>query len=81
MAVLLVPCVRASRIGRPSDARSASGRGDFKLDPVSVVPTVLTERPVREVGNVDGGAAVMKRIGRSRGFFGPSPEMAGTSIS
>ena len=34
----LVPGVPASRLARPSHARSAPGRGDFKLDPVSVLP-------------------------------------------
>jgi hypothetical protein len=59
VAVLLLPGVRAVRIGRLAGPRPAPGRGDLKFDPVSVVPTMLTERSVRPARNVDGGTAVM----------------------
>ena len=60
MAVLLLPGVRPMRLARSADARSTPGRGDFKLDPVSVVPTLFAQRPVRPARNADGQAALKK---------------------
>jgi hypothetical protein len=66
VALLLLPGVRAVRLHRPADARSAPGRGDFKLDPVSVVPAMLAQRPIRAARNVDGGTRVRFEINQRR---------------
>ena len=64
VAHLLLPGVRAS--ARSTSTLTAPGRARFQASSVGVVPAVLAERAVCEAGNADGGAAVTKRIGRSR---------------
>jgi hypothetical protein len=59
VAVILLPGMRPVRLRRPADARSAPGRSDFKLDPVSVLPAVFAQCPVRPDRNADGGTAVI----------------------
>jgi hypothetical protein len=58
VAHLVLPGLRAIRLGRPAHSRPSSGRRDLKLDPVAFVSEVFAQRAVREARNVDRRAAV-----------------------
>ena len=56
---LLLPCLRTIWLSRlPTHASQASERRDIEPSPISILPPVLTQCPVREARNADGRAAV-----------------------